>query len=104
MNRLQASHRNVGAPQERYKGAREIKGSIRVESIWYKAEVKASLRMEYLWQSDKFIVVTKAAKAVGTKGLGYCRFTQEKQPERPPGRCMQAMETLSKKHSILNRI
>ena len=37
---------------------------------------------EYLWQSDKFIVVTKAAKAVGTKELGYCRFTQEKQPKR----------------------
>ena len=75
MNRLQAFQQNAGEPQEQYKGASENKRSVRMEDIWCKAEEKGELT-EYLWQSDKSIVVMKAAKVAGAKGLGYCSFTQ----------------------------
>jgi hypothetical protein len=47
--------------------SKQNKGSIRVEDTWSKTERKACLTA-YLWQSDKSIVVSKAAKVAGAKG------------------------------------
>jgi len=74
MNRLQAFHRNVGEPKGQYKGASEIKEASGRKASGIRQR-KGELT-EYLWQSDKSIVVMKAAKVAGAKGLGYCSFTQ----------------------------
>ena len=64
-------------------GSKRNKRSIRVEYIRYKTERRKKGKLtEYLWQSDKFIVVRKAAKAVVARDLVIADLHGEKQPER----------------------
>jgi len=79
MNRLQAFQQNVGEPQEQYKGASEIREASGWQTLGVRQR-KGKLT-EYLWQSDKSIVAMKASKVAGAKGLGYCSFTHNNNPQ-----------------------
>jgi len=79
MIQLQAFQRNAGEPQEQYQGASEtIEAS---EWMTLGVRQRKGKLTAYLWQSDKSIVVMKAVKVAGAKGLGYSRFTHENNPK-----------------------